>query len=498
MAYDPTIWMNIQPFTELPADAPVTAMDWNSHWLAIVLLANHAEDAIQDIRETIATMEMMEAAIQAAADAAVSEDAAWQSAQAAALSEQAAALSEQNAGASEDASAASALSADNSADAAALSEQNAGASEDAAAISEANALGYSNSAAASNVAAGLAKTAAETAQGLAQAAATDAHNYQTAAGESATAASGFANAAAGSAAAALVSEQNAAESEGVVEGLIADLEAMILAGGYIAATEKGAANGVAELDATGKVPSAQLPSYVDDVEAYANLAGFPVTGETGKIYIAIDTNITYRWTGSDYAAIGSDLALGETSSTAYRGDRGKTAYDHSQAAHAPADAEANVQSDWTQATDTADDFIKNKPATFPPDAHTHSYIQLSGNTPGVIKNLVAGEAMGYGQVGYIGAGFKVYKASNAALATSYARVMCLGSSVQADDTVGFLIIGEVYNEEWSWTAGDNIWLSTAGNITHTEPTSGAFVVLLGHATSATSMIFAPVLLPLGV
>lgn len=98
------------------------------------------------------------------------------------------------------------------------------------------------------------------------------------------------------------------------------------------ASKKGAANGYAGLDANGKVPSTQLPSYVDDVEEYANLAAFPVTGESSKIYIAIDTNLTYRWGGSSYVNISSALALGETSSTAYRGDRGKAAYDHSQAA----------------------------------------------------------------------------------------------------------------------------------------------------------------------
>lgn len=93
---------------------------------------------------------------------------------------------------------------------------------------------------------------------------------------------------------------------------------------------KGNPNGYAELDGTGKVPAAQLPSYVDDVLEYANLAAFPGAGETGIIYIAVDTNIAYRWTGSAYTAMSSNLALGETSATAYRGDRGKTAYDHSQ------------------------------------------------------------------------------------------------------------------------------------------------------------------------
>lgn len=91
-------------------------------------------------------------------------------------------------------------------------------------------------------------------------------------------------------------------------------------------SEKGAVNGVAELDSNGKVLSSQLPSYVDDVLEFDSLAQFPETGESGKVYMAADTNLTYRWTGSTYVAIGNDLALGETSSTAYRGDRGAEAY----------------------------------------------------------------------------------------------------------------------------------------------------------------------------
>ena len=94
---------------------------------------------------------------------------------------------------------------------------------------------------------------------------------------------------------------------------------------------KGAANGLAELDSNGKVPTLQLPGFVDDVLEYDSLSNFPATGETGKIYVAKDTNKTYRWSGTTYVEIGSSLALGETSSTAYRGDRGKTAYDHASA-----------------------------------------------------------------------------------------------------------------------------------------------------------------------
>lgn len=84
----------------------------------------------------------------------------------------------------------------------------------------------------------------------------------------------------------------------------------------------------AELGNDGKVPSSQLPSYVDDVLEYANREAFPSTGETGKIYVAQDTNITYRWSGSDYVEISESLALGETSSTAYAGDKGKANADN--------------------------------------------------------------------------------------------------------------------------------------------------------------------------
>lgn len=101
--------------------------------------------------------------------------------------------------------------------------------------------------------------------------------------------------------------------------------------GAIPTTQKGANSGVAELDENGKVPSSQLPSYVDDVLEYDSIDDLPLTGETGKIYVVLDTNKTYRWSGSAYVVISPSLALGETSSTAYRGDRGKTAYDHASA-----------------------------------------------------------------------------------------------------------------------------------------------------------------------
>lgn len=99
--------------------------------------------------------------------------------------------------------------------------------------------------------------------------------------------------------------------------------------------------------ADGKVPASQLPSFVDDVLEFATLSAFPATGEAGKIYVTLDTNLTYRWSGSGYVEISPSLALGATPSTAYRGDRGEIAYIHSQSAHAPSDAQKN--SDITKA-----------------------------------------------------------------------------------------------------------------------------------------------------
>lgn len=158
------------------------------------------------------------------------------------------------------------------------------------------------------------------------------------------------------------------------KALSADVTLVATDVGAIPAAQKGASGGVAELDSTGKVPSAQLPSYVDDVIAgylsggkfYKEVAHTTeIKGETGKIYVDEHTNKTYRWSGTAFVEISASLALGETASTAFAGDKGKKAYDHSQTAHAPANAEANVQSDWNVTDTSSDAFIKNKPTSLP-------------------------------------------------------------------------------------------------------------------------------------
>lgn len=90
---------------------------------------------------------------------------------------------------------------------------------------------------------------------------------------------------------------------------------------------KGAPNGLASLNESGVIPSTQLPSYVDDVVEVAAFSNLPSKGESGKIYIVTSTNIQYRWSGTAYVEISKSITLGETSSTAYPGDKGKATTD---------------------------------------------------------------------------------------------------------------------------------------------------------------------------
>lgn len=89
----------------------------------------------------------------------------------------------------------------------------------------------------------------------------------------------------------------------------------------IDSSQKGAANGVASLDGTGKVPAAQLPAFVDDVLEYANQAAFPATGDSGVLYVAVNVNKVFRWSGSAYIEIvgspGSTDAVPEGATNKY-------------------------------------------------------------------------------------------------------------------------------------------------------------------------------------
>ena len=126
-------------------------------------------------------------------------------------------------------------------------------------------------------------------------------------------------------------------------------------GSYIPTSEKGVANGVAELDGAGKVPAGQLPSYVDDVLEYASYSAFPATGETGKIYVAIDTGKTYRWSGSAYIQL-STTAVTDSDPTLAWGTRSKVASVAGTDIHVTLPANPNTDHyAWAD--------ITNKPAT---------------------------------------------------------------------------------------------------------------------------------------
>jgi predicted nucleic acid-binding Zn-ribbon protein len=78
----------------------------------------------------------------------------------------------------------------------------------------------------------------------------------------------------------------------------------------------------ADLGDNGLVLSSQLPSYVDAIVEEKSLSEFPIPGETEKIYVALDTNLTYRWGGSGYVEISKSLAIGTAKGTAYDGAAG--------------------------------------------------------------------------------------------------------------------------------------------------------------------------------
>lgn len=116
----------------------------------------------------------------------------------------------------------------------------------------------------------------------------------------------------------LITKLEGLDDQDTIDAAIAD---------KIPLSQKGTANGVATLDKSGKVPSVQLPGFVDDVLEYDNFEAFPETGESGKIYVTKDTNLEYRWSGTQYTQISKSIGLGETSSTAYAGDKGKQVTD---------------------------------------------------------------------------------------------------------------------------------------------------------------------------
>lgn len=171
---------------------------------------------------------------------------------------------------------------------------------------------------------------------------------------------------------------------------------------------------------SGTIAAANLPSYVDDVLEYESISKFPTTGESGKIYTALDTNKIYRWSGSAYIVISETIALGTTHSSAGYGDESRAAYNHStktsgnphhvtkadvglDSVDNTADSAKSVKY-ATSAGSVAWSNVSEKPSSMPasdvyswakqpskpsytasevgaaPASHSHSYLPLSGGT----------------------------------------------------------------------------------------------------------------------
>ncbi len=145
---------------------------------------------------------------------------------------------------------------------------------------------------------------------------------------------------------------------------ITDLENVL--SNYVKNSEKGSINGIATLGEDGKLLANQIPGSVDEILEFAGIDNFPAIGETGKLYVDTISNKTYRWSGSQYSIVSDSIALGETATTAYRGDFGKVAYDHSQSTGNPHATKYNE--------------LKNIPETFTPKAHYHKSNEINSLT----------------------------------------------------------------------------------------------------------------------
>lgn len=132
----------------------------------------------------------------------------------------------------------------------------------------------------------------------------------------------------------------------------------------------------------GKVPASQLPGYAETFKLYPAREFFPAIGMDEVIYIAENTNDAYRWTGATYVVITDGIQLGETSETAYRGDRGKEAYDHTLLTDNPHQVN-KAQVGLSEVDNTADsDKPVSQPTQLALDAksavgHTHSMNEIS-------------------------------------------------------------------------------------------------------------------------
>ena len=232
---------------------------------------------------------------------------------------------------------------------------------------------------------------------------------------------------------------------------------------------KGIANGYASLDGGGLIPSTQLPSYVDDVLEFANLAGFPVSGTTGKIYVALDTNKIYRWSGATY------IEVSPTVGTIWGGITGTLSNQ--------TDLQNALNLKYNTPTGTTSQYVAGDGSliTFPVSGQSGTIVRLVRNTTGATLTK--------GTVVYISGATGNNPTVSKALATSdssSAQTFGLCQSDIANNATGYVVsVGDLIGLDTSaFTEGQQLYLSgtTAGTYTATKQYAPIHLVYIGVIT----------------
>jgi hypothetical protein len=249
----------------------------------------------------------------------------------------------------------------------------------------------------------------------------------------------------------------------------------------------------------GKVPSSQLPSYVDDVIEVANYAALPVTGESGKIYITIDNNHIFRWTGSIYVEITDNTAVwgaitGTLSSQTdlvnalnlrvpYTGATGNVNLGEYGLTSGYLKLDTTPTSTPTTIGTIFWDAANRTAALIDGDGDTTLQI---GQEQRILVHNNTGSTLTDGQVVYVTGSTgnlpSVSLADATSETTSAATIGVVTESI-ANGADGFITISGIVNglNTLAFDEGDLLWLSTtAGAFTTTKPASPAHLVLIGY------------------
>jgi len=239
--------------------------------------------------------------------------------------------------------------------------------------------------------------------------------------------------------------------------------------------DKGVANGLATLDSSGLVPSAQLPSYVDDVIEFANAASFPATGETGKLYVDLSDNSVHRWSGSAYIDITDYSTPGHTHTASEVTDFSEAVDDRVAALIVSNDGMSVVYDDAANTIELNAE---------------HVAITVVNNT----GSSIAQGSVVY-QSGVAGQHPEVSLADNSSASTMPALGV-LHETIANGAEGELVIVGRIQGviNTSAFSEGDVLWVGTSGALTATKPTGeGSLLqnmarVIKVHASNGSIMV----------